>query len=460
VTQPQPSDAQAAAIAKGQLRMAYRMTTEHRDTLRHVHAIGWHIWLEGCWIQDEKDTAMVLAIQTKINAMREIADLQVPADRARLLQDASRLDSAAGLHGTVAIAAALPPFSVGVSELDSNPYKFNMPNGIFDLRTGLLHPHDPHAMHTKVTGCTLEGARCNGPFDEFIREVLPDQEIREFAQRVIGYAALGEIRDQIFPIISGEGGTGKSTFLNIIRAAFGTYASVAPRTLLMNTGTQTQHPTEIARLRGQRLVIAHETEKGQSLKTAAMKSMTGGDVLTGHFMRKDFFDFIPSHTFMLVTNYPPVLDADDDAAWDRIKVIPFTQKFRGTVGEDTRLATDIIAEDLPSVLRWIVDGYAMYQREKLWVPFAITEATAAHAQRVDNLGQFLGEHTWVEPGIDTLLSAVYELWRNWASIQKIPVGRKNDFADRLEKRGYVLQKGRQTKVIGLKLDEGLAAYYV
>jgi hypothetical protein len=70
------------------------------------------------------------------------------------------------------------------------------------------------------------------------------------------------------------------------------YATVADvGTFLANN--QERHPTDIAKLHGAHLVVAQETAKGRRWDEAKIKTMTGGDVMTGRFMRCDYFDFVP-----------------------------------------------------------------------------------------------------------------------------------------------------------------------
>ena len=51
-------------------------------------------------------------------------------------------------------------------------------------------------------------------------------------------------------------------------------------------------------LRGSRLVVASETEKGRRWDESKIKSLTGGDKITARFMRQNFFEFVP--TFKVV----------------------------------------------------------------------------------------------------------------------------------------------------------------
>ena len=54
-----------------------------------------------------------------------------------------------------------------------------------------------------------------------------------------------------------------------------------------------KHPTDLAMLRGARMVTASETEEGRAWAEARIKALTGGDPITARFMRQDFFEFQP-----------------------------------------------------------------------------------------------------------------------------------------------------------------------
>jgi putative DNA primase/helicase len=64
-----------------------------------------------------------------------------------------------------------------------------------------------------------------------------------------------------------------------------------------------QHPTELAMLRGARLVTASETEEGQHWAESRIKKHTGDDKISARFMRQDFFEYAPQ--FKLIGGAPP-----------------------------------------------------------------------------------------------------------------------------------------------------------
>ena len=127
-----------------------------------------------------------------------------------------------------------------------------------------------------------------------------------FLQRFLGYCLTGHVHEHVLVFLSGTGGNGKGVFMSTVAGIFGDYAITAPMEMFLASNVD-RHPTEIAKLMGARLVVAHETQKGRRWDEAKIKNLTGGDTLTGRFMRGDFFDFKPTHKLMIAGNHKPSL---------------------------------------------------------------------------------------------------------------------------------------------------------
>lgn len=119
-------------------------------------------------------------------------------------------------------------------------------------------------------------------------------------------------------------------FLNSIVGIMGDYAVTAPmETFTANFGQR--HPTDLAMLRGARLVTASETEEGRDWAESRIKRMTRGDKIAARFMRQDFFEFVPQFKLTLVGNHSPRLRNVDDAAKRRFNIIPFDNDRRALI---------------------------------------------------------------------------------------------------------------------------------
>jgi putative DNA primase/helicase len=120
---------------------------------------------------------------------------------------------------------------------------------------------------------------------KFLKRVTNgDTELIGFLQRFLGYCLTGHVNEHVLVFLFGTGANGKSVFVSTITGIFNDYAVTAPMEMFLESRID-RHPTEIAKLKGARLVVAHETQKGRRWDEAKIKNLTGGDKLTGRFMR-------------------------------------------------------------------------------------------------------------------------------------------------------------------------------
>ena len=183
-----------------------------------------------------------------------------------------------------------------------------------DLVTGTSHMPRREDYLTQQAACRMAPAGTPHPiWDAFLLRVTADDvELIKFLQRFIGYCLTGHTSEHVFIFIYGTGRNGKSTFVNTITKIFGDYAAVASNaTFLASWGDR--HPTEIAKLRGKRLVIAQETPAGRVWDEAKIKALTGGDRMSAHFMRQDDFEFDPVFKLIVCGNHKPRLNCVDVA---------------------------------------------------------------------------------------------------------------------------------------------------
>jgi len=167
------------------------------------------------------------------------------------------------------------------------------PGGTVDLRTGIIKPGDPADGITKATAVAPSDHTDCPVRDLFLREATGgDRDMMRFLQHWAGYCLTSDTCEHALVFAHGPGGNGKSVFLNIT-GIMADYATPAPSdTFTVSIGER--HPTEIAGLRGARLVSASETEQGRTWAETRIKTITGGDTVKARFMRCDYFSFRPA----------------------------------------------------------------------------------------------------------------------------------------------------------------------
>lgn len=369
-----------ALVHSGQVRMAYRLAKSDADKLMYVYGLGWHYYDGTRWAFDDGGNARRAVLSVLREALAE--SLQDKKLRA----DVQRCESANGVEGVLSIASALEQFAFTVLDIDADPYLLNCVNGTLDLRTMELRAHDQADRITKITRAAYDPAALDSIWQSFIVKVLPDSTIREYLQRLIGMALLGQVTEHVLPILTGTGRNGKGTFYKAVLWALGDYGHTAEPDLFMQR--QNAHPTGEFDLMGKRLIVVSESEQGRSLDEAKMKRLTGGDPVTARRMRQDYVTFEPSHQALMITNHLPKVRGDDPATWARIRVIPFDVVIpkddqKVDLGERLQAEAD-------AILSWAIAGWRFYREQGgLNEPPGVLAATGDYQKSSDAIGRFI-----------------------------------------------------------------------
>ncbi len=131
-------------------------------------------------------------------------------------------------------------------------------NGVLDLRSGKLYPHDRWRLMTKLVPARFDPeARCDR-WERFLSRVMGgNAELIAFLQRAVGYSLTGVTGERCLFFLYGMGANGKSTFLEVMRALLAGYAQQADFTSFLER--QGEGPrNDIARLFGARVVTSSE----------------------------------------------------------------------------------------------------------------------------------------------------------------------------------------------------------
>jgi putative DNA primase/helicase len=380
---------------------ALAFTDRYRDRLLFDHDLGmWFVWTGTRWEHERT----CLAFSWARDLARELAK-NMP-ERMRLIP------SKASFAGNVErFARADRAFAVTSDIWDSDGYLLGTPAGTVDLRTGELREAQPDDFITKATAVApAETAHCPR-WIQFLHEATNgDQRLIDFLQQFAGYALTGDIKEHALLFVYGDGGNGKGVLLNTIASVMADYAVAAAMETFVSSSTD-KHPTDLAMLRGARLVYASETEEGRGWAESRIKQMTGGDRIRARFMRQDFFEYLPQFKLLLIGNHQPNLRNVDDAAKRRFNIVPFPQK---PPMPDPDLMTKLHAE-WPGILRWLIDGCLAWQRAGLVRPPVVIEATQEYFEAQDTIRHWIEESCETGKGLADTSTNLFRSWSTWAN---------------------------------------------
>ena len=302
-----------------------------------------------------------------------------------------------------------------------------------DLRTGQSYAPRREDYCTKVAACD-PGGECPLWWEFLGRVTDGNQDLESYLQRVVGYCLTGLTSEHVLFFLYGTGANGKTVFINTLSGMMGDYAVTAPMEMFLASHGE-RHPTELAMLRGARLVVASETEDGRRWSEAKIKALTGGDKIAARFMRQDFFEFTPQFKLMIAGNHKPSLRSVDDAIRRRIHLIPFTV----TIPPEQRdqELTEKLKAEWPGILAWAIEGCLEWKETGLVPPEIVRMATDEYLAGEDALKLWLEECTedaneWAFERKANLFAS----WKTWAERAGEYPGTQKRLTQNLEGRGF------------------------
>src|ERR1041385_5290972 len=371
---------------------AERLVAAHGDELRHVPAWGWLVWTGRAWERNDK-----LAIERAKATVRAIygAARDEPDENRRkaLAQHAAHSEARHRITAMLGLAESEPRIAAVAADFDSDPMLLNVRNGTIDLRTGELRPHCSRDLITKLIEVDYDPNATSDLWDRFIAEATAGKDgLADFLRRAAGYTLTASTQEDALFVAHGPGGTGKTTYVETLKAMLGEYAgSIRIEVLTMSGRSAGGHNEDVARLVGLRMVTAVEASENERLREGQVKHMTGGDTVPASLKHRPGFDFRPVLKLWLATNEVPYIRSDDSGMWRRGMKIPFENQHPTP---NQTLKTQLRArKHLGAVLAWAVRGCLEWQRLGLRPPACVAGATAGLRRGMDGgFEEFLAQH--------------------------------------------------------------------
>lgn len=398
------------------------------------------------------------------NVARALAEADDPRAKSAIAL-ARRWSSWADRSGMVgpkeaALKAAADHMILHERELNNDPYTLGVANGVVRLTdSGSVRLNDLR----KDDFITLNTGTPYVPWDELgadyeddaalwedaVETWLPNEELRLYVQKLLGYSLLGDNRDRICVFLLGTTGTGKSTFLNTIMAALGDYAG--PVDLSIFRGDRHTNPALVYAL-PQRIITASEASQRNILHADVFKRITGGEPISAELKyANEIIKRVPAFVPWVATNTAPSVPDADVAVKRRVRVIPFDQQVAENASMGVRMRTSMGVR--VSALAWAIEGWQLYVREGLGsieVPESMAEAQNQFNSDMSDFGQFVAERIIVAENADLTdkawrakwcptVNEVYEDYLAWCADNRTPernILQRNWFGRHMTSNGF------------------------
>ena len=343
-----------------------RLYALHPTDLKYCIETGaWMRWNGVKWKGRIKDSTPVYEAMHDVLDMlvSQSADPQMDKDaKDRMQAYALKKGSSKMFRDTIDLAESDPRFAVSILEFDQDPYILNTDNCVIDLKDFQAYDHDSDRLISKSVGYAYDEDAICPIFIKFLNEIFAgNEEIIAYLQRLIGYCLTGSMREKSFYIFWGPiGDNGKSVLTAVIRMLLGEYAATASINTFLYSRNEHSARDDLAALRGARVITMSEPEETARFAIGLIKNWTGRNPVTCRHLYGSLFTYIPTGKLLVETNLKPRIYERTEAAWDRVHLVPFEV----TIPKEKQnkdLEQDL-AEELPGILNWALDGLREYYR--------------------------------------------------------------------------------------------------
>ena len=324
-------------------------------------------------------------------------------------------------------------------QMDRYKMALNTPSGIINLKNGDVKAHNPEYYFTKITSVDCAEAADCPRWLAFLDDIFAgDKDLIRYIQKAVGYSLTGSTAEQCAFFLYGTGRNGKSTFIDVIRDVFGDYAAnIQPETIMVKSSQSNAINSDIARLKGARLVTSVEPNEGVRLNEGLLKQLTGDDTVTARKLYSEEFEFKPEFKLWMATNHKPIIRGTDTGIWRRIHMIPFNVQ----IPEDKvdKNLTHKLKAEMTAIFKWCIDGCLMWQREGLQMPAAVLKSVREYRREMDVISAFIEDKCTLEGTVQA--SMLYAAYASWADSNNEYCMSNTKFSTELAKR-FEKIKGR------------------
>lgn len=444
-----------------------RLVVKHGGVIRYVPEYKqWFTWNGRYWEEDVAGRTWELVKDAHRDIYAEAARARTREERAAISRWAMASENYRQIDAAVKLARTRSELVARPVDLDADPMLLTVANGTLDLRTGDLRRFDPEDMVTRAIDVPyLPSADC--PMFKTLVWTSFDgsEEMVLYLQRAVGLTIAGVVEKAVF-VCYGPTDTGKTTVLTkVLQRLLGPYAvQLVPDAV---ASTRRSEPTMwMSELKGARYAVLSEPPRGMVIDASFIKAATGGNIQKGRRLFGMPFEFVPTATIWIDTNYRPDIPDSDDAIWNRLKPIHFKVNVRRAPGEPGYVPDfeRALEKEMPGILAWAVEGCLAWQREGLGDPPEVRTNREEYRAEQDSLGDFIEDELEVDElalapvGGDDNPWTRYQRYVDRVGLDRSQRLGKHAFNDALEGRGFRRQPGRVnnrvTKVwVGFSLRE-------
>jgi putative DNA primase/helicase len=392
---------------------AERLVAQHGENIRYCEQMKtWFIWNGKYWEKDNNNKIRGYAHTTAKSIYQEAAQCR-DSELAKKLGDWAKISlSSQRLDGMLKEAKSYA--AISVDEFDIFPELLNVKNGVINLRTRQLIPHNKEYLFTQYIDIKFDKEAVCPKWDGFLNMIFAgNPELINFVQKLAGLSVSGITDEQVLIFLYGLGANGKSTFVNTLHKIMDSYGIAINIEAFLRKSDIGGTTPYLVNLLNKRFVTATEIPEGRRLNESLIKQLSGQDDISVNPKYEKAYSFSPTHKLWIVGNHKPQVRDDSYGFWRRLKVIPFEIKIPEEEQRPMSIIIQDFLEEAPGILNWLVEGFQKWVIEGLNDPIQVKDATKEYQSEQDLLQQFLDEECDLNSDIRIPKKDLLEKFNNW-----------------------------------------------
>lgn len=333
-----------------------------------------------------------------------------------------------------------------------HPETINAANGqiVPDGDGWRLEPHCKENFRTTQIPVAFDPEAEAPRWVRFLGEVFRDDDDRvekaSALMEMMGYTLMSHARHELFALMIGTGGNGKSVVLSVIEALCGSenVAGVQPSNF--------DRSFQRAHLDQKLANIVTEIKQGEVIADAELKGIVSGEKSTVENKFQDPFDMHPFATCWFGTNHMPHTRDFSDALFRRALILSFNRQFEGA--EKDPLLKETLTAELPGILNMALAAYQRACRIGFTLPPSSEAAKLEWRLEADQVAQFVDDRCRAAAGERELAGELFSAYQEWAQKNGVKQTMSaKGMRDRMTKLGFGKHRDQWGRyVTGIKLN--------
>jgi len=235
-------------------------------------------------------------------------------------------------------------------ELNKDLWTLNLENGLFNIKSFEFTPHAPDLITTIRMPLNYDPDAACPAIEKFISELVYPEHVN-LIKEMIGYCLYHDYTYQNWFLLHGEGANGKSKMLSLIGKFLGeeNISSIGLQDL-----SQRFAPVN---LYGKSANVVADLSDADLKRTARLKQLTGGDLITAEPKFKNAFTYFNFAKLIYSCNKVPLTEDKSKAFFRRVIFIPFPNTFVIGKNADEKILDKLTTkEELSGLLNVAIDG--------------------------------------------------------------------------------------------------------